>query len=91
VDPRIDVHFAVKIKTFSNPDLRPRKPPKFHFWGLENVCSISPLTLAVSEVKTLYSSSQSMCVNRKIRVGISKQIVVSDPLPTGYVARSMCM
>ena len=57
VVPRIDMPFAVKIETFSNPWPSGLKTAKiWHIWGilallgrdLENFRSISPLTLAVS-------------------------------------------
>jgi len=54
--------------------------------------SISPLTLAVSEVNTPYSSSEphkSVIVNSQIGVGDSKYVVLFDPLPMGHVIRGM--
>jgi len=51
VDPRIDVPFAVKIETFSNPwPPGPENRQNLALLGrnLENFRSISPLTLAVS-------------------------------------------
>jgi len=61
-------------------------------WGGTNFRSLSPLTLAVSEVNTPYSSSEphkSVVVNSQIGVGNSKYVVVFDPLPTGHVIGGM--
>ena len=54
VDSRTDVHFAVKIKTFSKP--RSQVPKTDRIWhycgGAENFRSILPLTFSVSEVNS---------------------------------------
>ena len=98
VNPRKDVPFGVKIKTFLNPwppEPQNRKNLAHFGWDLENFRSILPLTLAVSRANTPYFSPEphkSCIVNRQIGVGDSKYVVIFDPLQPGHVtqAHSAC-
>jgi len=81
VDSRIDVPFAVEIKTFSKSSSPgPENCQNLALLGRENFRSISPLILEVSEVNTPYSSSQphiNVIIDRQFGVGNFKHVVVS--------------
>jgi len=83
VDSRIDVPFAVKIKTLFNPWPQALKTAKiWNYWGgtfsLDFTFNISGL----KSINTPYSSSESrksVTVNSEIGVGDSKYVVDFDP------------
>ena len=76
------------------PNLAQPDSKTSHFRAEQNFRSISPLTVAVSEVNTSYSSSESRksaIVNSQIGVGDSKYVVVFDRLPIGHVIRAVAV
>jgi len=93
VDPRIDVPFAVKIETFSNPwPSDPENRQNLAIFWTSKIFARFHLNISGLISNTPYSSSElhkSVIVNSQTGVENSKYVVVFDPLPIGHVIRGM--